>query len=375
MKKSRSVFTSCSHRLGVPCLLLAGFLASALAGCAAAGEQTIAPARGEIVSDIGDSCWYVFQDKDDNYWFGSDGNGVCRYDGKTLTRYTTKDGLAHDHVRGIQQHGPTGDILITTNAGVSRFDGRRLLTLPIKEMKRAAPPSEGWELNRDDVWMTGAGGPRRYDGKTLYQLKFPQSPLEESLTARIPHKDNWSPYDVWTVYADRKGHKWFGTGMFGISRFDGKHIDWMFEPHLTEVPGAGWFGFRSIIEDRDGAFWFCNTQFRFHVQPHGVAGQEAGLLKYVRTPGVDSAVIPPGESPIYYQGVVSDQAGDLWMATYGFGVWRCDGKKMTHYPIMDGNNVVKLISIFKDNQGGLWLGTHEHGAYRFNGKTFERFRI
>jgi hypothetical protein len=59
-------------------------------------HSTPAPGSGETVSDIGNSCWYVFQDKDNNFWFGTDGNGVCRYDGKTVTRFTTKDGLSHD---------------------------------------------------------------------------------------------------------------------------------------------------------------------------------------------------------------------------------------------------------------------------------------
>src|SRR5690349_12143758 len=37
--------------------------------------QVVRCAVGEVVSDIGDSCWYVFQDRNNNYWFGSDGQG------------------------------------------------------------------------------------------------------------------------------------------------------------------------------------------------------------------------------------------------------------------------------------------------------------
>lgn len=109
----------------------------------AASRDKIPIARGEPVSAIGKSCWIVFQDKNNKHWFGSDGRGVCRFDGKTITRFTTKDGLGHDQVRGIQQHAPSGDILITTNAGVSKFDGQRFAALPITEMSlpgSAAPP-------------------------------------------------------------------------------------------------------------------------------------------------------------------------------------------------------------------------------------------
>ena len=48
-------------------------------------------AQGDTVNKLGDHLWYVFQDKKNNYWFGSNGEGVYRYDGKTIVNFTTKD--------------------------------------------------------------------------------------------------------------------------------------------------------------------------------------------------------------------------------------------------------------------------------------------
>jgi ligand-binding sensor domain-containing protein len=84
----------------------------------------------------------------------------------------------------------------------------------------------------------------------------------------------------------------------------------------------------------------------------------------------------PNREP--FGGIMSstvDITGALWMATYREGVWRYDGKSITHYPVKDGDKTIALFSIHKDNQGVLWLGTHEAGAYTFNGKTFEKFRL
>lgn len=315
----------------------------------ASSSNRSSPAVGETVADIGNSCWVAHQDKDNNHWFGSDGNGVFRYDGKTLTRFTTKDGLVHDQIRGIQQHVSSGHILITTNGGVSKFDGQRFETLPIKEMKQPTGTAlaadhldenakEGWILNAEDLWLTGSGGPRRYDGKTLYQLRFPKSPLEEELSARYGRSaDNWRSYDVWTVYKDRRGHMWFGTAAFGVSRFDGQHIDWMFESHLTEFENGAWFGFRAIIEDRNGDYWFNSTQYRYKVQPHGAAGQEPGKLTYTREKGMDWSAVNTTDKFIHFQAVTQDSNGDLWMAPYAGGIWRHDGNKGTHYAMTDDN--------------------------------------
>lgn len=336
---------------------------------------------GEAVADIGNSCWYVFQDKSGNHWFGSDGNGVCRYDGKTLTRFTTRHGLAHDQVRGIQQHLPTGHILITTNGGVSMFDGERMVTLPVRQMEAPALPLEandlrsaGWVLNDTDTWLSGAGGPRRYDGTTLYQLTLPPSPFEKELTASVGPRSGWAS-DVWTVYKDGRGHLWFGTGAFGVCRFDGQSLDWLFERHLTEVPGGGWFGFRSIIEDREGDFWFCNTQYRYTIEPHGAPGQEDGKITYTRKKGMDLAGNATTDKCIYYQSITQDDNRDLWMAPYAGGVWKYDGKGVTHVPMQVGDPAeeITMFTIYKDNRGELWVGTHRNGAYKYNGKAFERF--
>ena len=62
------------------------------------------------------------------------------------------------------------------------------------------------------------------------------------------------------------------------------------------------------------------------------------------------------------------------MATYGQGVWRYDGKDLTHYPVKDDGQDISLFSIHKDNQGVMWLGTQTSGVYKFNGETFEKFK-
>ncbi len=341
----------------------------------ASSSASDAPAAlGEIVAEIDDSCWVVFQDKDGAYWFGSDGRGVCRYDGKTITRFTTEHGLSHDQVRGIQQHEPTGHILISTNGGVSRFDGERFVTLPATEMQS---PDEGWVLEASDVWIRGFSGPKgpcRYDGKTLYALQFTKSPQEAPWRLRYPNAP-WNPYDVWCVYTDRRGHIWFGTATLGVCRFDGQTREWMYESHLSELPREALFGIRSIIEDRDGDFWICNTQFRFALESRDTSKHTPGAIAYSRKPGIDVSSVGLTEPFFYFMSITQDARGHLWMATHAGGVFEYDGAKLTHYPLKDASGAdITMFSIYTDNRGGLWLGTHEHGPYRLNGKSFERFR-
>ena len=332
-------------------------------------EYSFAITTGDTVSELDKSIWFIFQDKNNHYWFASNGKGLYRHDGKILTHFTTGHGLLNDSIRGIQED-KTGNIFITSLGGIQKFDGRKFTTLP------AVSVSE-WKNNPDDLWFSilgkaGEDGPYRFDGKTLYHLKFPKHRLEDQYYRDNPNRP-WSPYEVYTIYKDSKGNIWFGTSNFGICRFDGKSLNWMYEEHLTLIEDGGSFGIRSIIEDKEGKFWFCNTSYRYNISPEESGGQDKTLINYKREAGISNLKTPEGKDMIYFMSAVEDNNGDMWMATYSQGVWKYDGKNITRYPVKKGAEDITLFSIYKDKQGDLWLGTHEAGAYKFNGKIFEKF--
>jgi ligand-binding sensor domain-containing protein len=330
-------------------------------------DSEVSEARGEKVSELAKDIWVVFQAADGDYWFGSNQHGAYRYDGRTLTRFTTKDGLPGEQIRGFQED-EFGNLFVDTTGGVGKCDGRTIATLtPID--------SKEWKLEKGDLWFKGdslENGPYRYDGKTLHALSFPKHPLEEAKHALNPNAVA-SPYGVYTIYEDRSGSLWFGTADLGACRFDGESLRWLYEDHLTNPPGGGSFGIRSILEDEDSKFWFCNTRFRYAVDPSGRSPQGSEYVAYVAEPGVDGVRTTEGEDRIYYLGIVEASDGALWMATYRDGVWRYDGESMTQFRILDGGKDTAVISIFEDNRGDLWLGTHEAGPYRFDGTAFEKF--
>ncbi len=328
----------------------------------ASSTQVPSLAKGEVVSNMSVSLWIVFQAGNGNRWFGSEGDGIYRYDGKTIIRFTTKHGLPNDRVREIQED-KQGNIYVGTLDGISKYDGRTFKTLQPKR-------SNEWRLNPNDLWFKGnsiVNGPYRYDGKTLHFLKFPKHHLEAARTLN----PSFSPYGVYTIYRDKRGSLWFGTTDLGVGRCDGKTFSWLYEDHLTNPPGGGSFGIRSIIEDKDSKFWFCNTRYRYDISPR--PGAKMGLISYTRSEGIPGLKHSKSSAPLYFMSVLEDK-GDLWMATYGDGIWRYNGKKATRYPVRDGDAEVTVYSIYKDPQGVLWAGTHHAGAYRFDGKSFVKFR-
>jgi ligand-binding sensor domain-containing protein len=322
---------------------------------------------GKVVSKIGEHLWYVFQDTKNNYWFGSDGEGVYRYDGKTIINFTTKDGLSSNQIRQIQED-KLGNIYFSTLSGINKFDGNKITTLqPIK--------SKDWKLEENDMWFSMLGkkdehGPYRYDGENLYNLEFPKHFLHDEIT-KSGINTFFSPYEVYCIYKDRRGAIWFGTSVFGACRFDGNSVKWMYERDLTITPDGGSFGIRSVFEDRAGNFWLCNTWHRY-IFDFGIPAK-SDKLEYQKIEGIGNAKIFGGDEYIYYSHILEDNKGTIWLTTWDKGVYKYDGTTITNYAVKDGNKDVNLVSMYQDNKGNLWLGTPENGTFKFNGNAFERF--
>lgn len=335
------------------------------------GPADPAPAKGTVVAEVEKEIRSVFQDSRNHYWFGGNTQGAYRYDGKTLTQFTTKDGLSGTQVSGFQED-KAGHLFISTSGGLSKFDGRTFTTLSIPAT--VSPMSE-WKLQPDDLWF-GAGGNTgavlRWDGKKFYRLAFPTTKRGDDHYRRIPRDKypnaRYSPYDPYIIYRDRQGNVWFGTADLGACRFDGKSFDWLYEDHLTNTPGGGSFGIRSIFEDKDGAFWICTTDQRFRMAPSTTPAGGTGEVVYRKEKGAGDH--SKGMGPDYFMAIDQDGEGNLWMATYG-DLWRFDGQRMTSYLPPPG---VALRCMFRDRQGNLWFGTDKAGVLKFNGKTFERFK-
>jgi hypothetical protein len=342
----------------------------------AAPLATVAPAEpdelGAVVQELSDSLLIVFQDGQHRHWFGSNGEGAYRFDGKTLVRYTTADGLIDDHIRQIQEDG-SGNLYFNTSGGISKFDGRRFSTLVPIESSNSA---NEWKSEPGDLWFTGRdkdNGPYRYAGQSLYHLEFPRIALEDVFNSLAPGAP-YSPYGVYTIHRDRRGSLWFGTAILGVCRYDGSSFSWITEDELTELEVGAVFGVRGIIEDKDGKFWLGNLLHRYDADPAGATGNAAAAPWYRKEPGVvvggDSG--EPGNA--YFMSGLTDRQGVSWVATYGAGVWRLDGEQLTHVPVTQGGQPITLYSIHEDREGVLWLGTQAAGAWRFNGQDFERFR-
>ena len=75
----------------------------------------------------------ILQDKNGNFWFGTFGGGVTKYDWQNFTHFTDKEGLSNNSVLSIMED-ESGNLWIgTLGGGVNKYDGNSFTYFTEKE--------------------------------------------------------------------------------------------------------------------------------------------------------------------------------------------------------------------------------------------------
>lgn len=304
----------------------------------------------------------ILQDKDSNFWFGTTGEGVYRYDGKEFAQFTEKDGLSNNKVWSIIED-KSGNIWFGTEDGVSKYDGKTISKIPFTISKSSSfgisTAQSGknivWSIYQDKkgtIWFGSDYGLYCYNGKSFsYFLDNIAITNNSKLTLK----------SVQCMFEDAKGDLWFGAGpqsQEGICLFDGKSLI-NFKPQ-----GEGWI--RKIAQDKNGNLLFDTRHIgliTYNGKTFSDFSQPQNLRKELLT-----AILVDSKGNIWYG---SDYTNDNDVTTGG--LWKFDGKSFVEFSKKDGLGNTSIYSLKEDKAGNIWIGTRNCGLYRYNGQTFETF--
>src|SRR5690606_30470246 len=74
----------------------------------------------------------ILQDHEGYIWIGTDGGGLCKFDGKKFTNYTRYHGLASETIRVLFED-ENNVLWLGTDKGLCYYDGESFQTLSIKQ--------------------------------------------------------------------------------------------------------------------------------------------------------------------------------------------------------------------------------------------------
>lgn len=311
---------------------------------------------GDTVTKLGKNIDCIFQDKDNNYWFASNGEGVYRYDGKTIQHITDQHGLCSNFVWTIQED-VNGNLWFTTRDGVCRYNGTSFTNYT--DTINNASFGE-LRLKPGGLFFNHLNGVCYYDGKSF--TKFNISPAGYT----PPTHTNYRPYAVYCALVDTSGNVWFGTQEKGVARYDGKAFTYLTEKNLAG-PAV-----RTVFEDKSGVLWFGNNGgglFRYNEKSLRNITEENNLgnAEFLKGKPVDK----PGSMARVFA-INEDNSGALWIGTVDAGVWKYDGTTLTNYTTKDGLTGNSVATIYKDKKGELWFVSNGDAILKFNGQSFTK---
>ncbi len=300
----------------------------------------------------------IYIDSKGNYWVGSHKEGVCRFDGKSYTYFTTEDGLADNQIRSIKED-KFGNICFGTANGVSVYNGQKILRHKDILNPHASPI---WELSDDDLWFNAGTkeGVFRWHNQSLAYLPFPAS-------------KTYNPNNVYHTTCISKGENklWVGTyaGVFG---FDGENFTSINDGSLGFTETNQKLHVRSLLEDSKGRLWIGNNGIGVLLQQGDSTINFSEQQGLIHENSAGNGDISPAETLEHVFAIFEDSKGNIWFSDRDTGLWKYDGKQMNNFTIGENHPSIMSWCFFEDSEGTLLVGTTSSGVYRLVGEHFER---
>ena len=358
-------------------------------------------------------------------WLTGPGNGLVRFDGTNMVRWTRQQGLPSDDT-GTVATSPDGEVWVAVGtAGVVRFDGTNFSRLTQKDGLPAGVILSIHVMPDGRVWFgTDEGIVARFDGRS-----FTYFDIFSDVTG---DKNRVAHGSCWNIQQGSDGATWFGTTE-GLYRYEADTfqqytaVDGLPEGSVNNLlavsddrllAGIGTNGvvifdghrFKTnpnqrpvtdMVRGPDGQTWmaFNSTQnplrslelvgiespvavlTNFGGLPAGrinclgyatngdlwAGGAGGGVIRFHGTNTIPTLVATNGLLGNAINAIHCDPRGSVWIAAEG-GIVRFDGSNWTEFTRTNGAPGRLVDAIESGPDGGLWFGALEGGLARFDGK-------
>ncbi|MFC2080496.1 two-component regulator propeller domain-containing protein [Bacteroidota bacterium] len=322
------------------------------------------------------SIYCAIEDQRGEMWIGTDGSGICRFNGIISQVMDKSDGLSGNIVRSIFEDSK-GNIWIGTDNGIDKYDGYSLQSFSQTEITETTVLA----IKEDKAGKIWVGT----NSKGLFSIE-----LSDSLKIKNYNiDDGLSNVFIFDIDFDKKGRIWLSL-IGGINVFD---------------PAAEEFDVTKLIEgynipsgfilcgdmDADGNMWFGTLDMgAFMIE----AGDDLSNIKSVVPNFLDMLsaervwdihwtaknecfIATEDQGVIHFDkekvlnnfnkdnGLISNQIlqvtetdnGDIWFSTLGNGILKFEDKLLIKYNEERGINGTQIFYVTKNKDGELLIGT------------------
>lgn len=149
----------------------------------------------------------ILEDKKGNIWFGTDGYGISKYDGKNFSHLTTKEGLCDNTIYDLMEDSKGNIWIGTMHGGISKFNGNAFINYTKDGIIEGFEVGGFYEDKHANIWFAAEhNGVYRYNGKSFTSFNTENGPDTNGILS---------------ILQDRENRFWFG-GWKGLFRYTKK---------------------------------------------------------------------------------------------------------------------------------------------------------
>jgi ligand-binding sensor domain-containing protein/serine phosphatase RsbU (regulator of sigma subunit) len=282
----------------------------------------------------------VFQDHDGFLWIGTDGGGLCRYDGYRFKIYGKREGLNANVVRKVAQDS-SGILWVATNNGLFFGKNEKFFSFDNVENNRSVYFFSVFIDSKQNIWAAGMG-------KGLYKL----TPKGNNFSVKkFSSSEGLSSNYIFDVCEDGNNKiciASFGNGLDILDPETGTINNIRFsEDKLNEI---------ITLKKKDG---------------HAIAfGTKSGGAHILNSDRYDEKKLQPitGTENDMVWSITADDEGKLWASTDRSGIVSPGNK--VNLNTSNGLSANQTLKVLFDREKNLWIGTNGSGLAKYPGSRF-----
>ncbi len=250
-----------------------------------------------------------------------------------------KDGVAQSQVYSLLQDSRGYLWMGTQGGGMTSFDGVNFKTYTVKDGLSNNYIACIKEDAKHNLWIGTMNGICQYNGVAFKKYKLVGDSAQVS---------------VKSIDFDTKNRKWIATNV-GVLLLDDNSVT-----NISELLKDKKTVITSILVDKQDNVWYGNADGLYKITQNNNSFQK---IKYDKSNGFTNNSIPC---------IKQDTKGNLWIGTYGDGVYVYNGSRFYRIDLNLELYKQTILDCYFDKRDNVWLATLNHGVAQYNtvSKTF-----
>ncbi|MCW3804400.1 sensor histidine kinase [Plebeiibacterium marinum] len=292
----------------------------------------------------------IAEDEYGYLWLGTNGGGLCRFNGSDFEVLTKKNGLVEDLIMGLHSDN-NFNLWIASQKGITKYNGKTFEYVIKSDTALFQDRVEFLETIDGSVWalVREVSGLRKI-------LRFKDNTIEDF---HLEYPDYFSNNKIFFLC---KGdpHSLFVSTRNGLFSINAEGIN--------KVEKIG-----SVNTQKETLIPVLQDKYR-NVWALGFDKNENMLLKKIKFNGDVEIINWPKTIPLQkIFRAFEDRQGNVWISIASSGVVRIKGGDIKVFNKQNGLKATLITSFCEDREGNLWFGTSGSGLLKYGGDKFVAF--